>query len=123
MDLCIASARTGLQHFKCGGAPCILQAGFLHLSTPDTLDWMLLAGAGRGRSVYPRVLSSILDFHPLVASSASSLSCGRLGYLQTLPVFPWRAKELLFENQCVRAVTKTSLEIQLDFGLMVVQVK
>ena len=99
------------------------RAGFLNLSTPDTLDWMLLCWGGVGAVCVPEGAEQHPDFHPLVARSASSLSCGHSGYLHMLPVFPRRVRGLLFENQCVRAVTKTSLEIQLDVGLMVVQVK
>ena len=91
---------------------------YRHFGLDTSLLWW-----GRGRFMYCRMLSSILDFCPLVASSTPYLSCDHSDCLQTLPVFPWRGKGLLFENQCIRAITKTSLEIQLDFYLMVFQVR
>lgn len=51
------------------------------------------AGMGvEGCSMYCRMFNSILDFYPLVASSISYPSCGNPNCLQTLPIFPWRAK-------------------------------
>lgn len=50
MDFCTASTRTGLQHFKYGGASFMHtpRAVFLNLSTTDTLDWVLLCCGGAG---------------------------------------------------------------------------